>query len=81
MQDKGSLFWKKRWYSICSMHREYDKDCNMCNAGTWNNVWGLAIMGKIYDINPVLWMWLVNDKKFKKGRWNEFKETQKNLYN
>jgi len=24
-----------RWFSICSIHREYDKDCNCCKCGKW----------------------------------------------
>ena len=77
LSDKGHLFWRKQWYSYCSAHREYDKDCNICQHGTWENVWKMAVMGYIYDKSPVLWMWLVNDKKFKKGRWKDHVETHK----
>ena len=35
----GRLWWKKRWFSICSAHGEYNEACGMCKAGYWKNVW------------------------------------------
>ena len=80
MNDRGHLFWKKRWNSICSAHQTHDENCPMCQAGYWENVWLGAFMGTIYDSHPVLWMWLVNGKKFKKGRWKEHVETRKSIF-
>lgn len=42
---QGKLFWKKRWYSICSAHVTYDDTCPRCKVGAWHNVWGIAISG------------------------------------
>lgn len=29
-----SLF-NRYWYSLCSAHRKYDKNCDMCQGGSW----------------------------------------------
>jgi|AntAceMinimDraft_16_1070373.scaffolds.fasta_scaffold16553_3 hypothetical protein len=60
IREKGKFFWKKRWYSICSIHYEYNKECPMCNAGTWSNVWGTAISSFFCDHLYKLWFWWVN---------------------
>jgi hypothetical protein len=26
------------WHSICSIHRSHNKDCGMCNAGSWMEI-------------------------------------------
>ena len=44
---RGKLWWKDEWYSLCSAHQEYDKDCEICQHGRWTNVWKLEI-SKIY---------------------------------
>jgi len=36
---KGWGLWKKEWYSICSQHQQYNKDCYICHYGTWENCW------------------------------------------
>jgi hypothetical protein len=59
---QGRFFWKKRWYSFCSIHRDYRKDCHICNVGIWHNVWRTHISGLIYDIAPKFWVWWVNKK-------------------
>jgi hypothetical protein len=38
-RTKGFLFWKKRYYSICSRHQIYDENCDICNKGFWINIW------------------------------------------
>ena len=43
LTTKGKFFWKKRWYSICSAHVEYDENCPRCKVGAWHNMWGIAI--------------------------------------
>lgn len=62
-KDKGILFWRKRWFSICSMHRIHDDNCNMCRAGHWTNVWAYHIEGFVYDWFPNFWSWWVNRKR------------------
>jgi len=72
MREKGKFFWKKKWYSICSMHYEYNKDCNMCRTGVWKNVWSSNISEWIFDNFPNFWRWYVNLNKYK--RINSIKE-------
>jgi len=60
MREKGFFFWKERWYSFCSAHREYDKDCPRCKAGSWKNVWMVAINGFLHDNCYKYWHWRVN---------------------
>lgn len=43
MRDKGILWWKKRWYSYCSMYREYKDD--LCNLGSYEYI----CIEKIYN--------------------------------
>lgn len=68
MLTKGKYFWKKSWYSICSMHREHDETCNICKSGTWENNWLVVIDGFIHDHCYKLWYWNANrkPKKFMK---------------
>ena len=35
---KGKFFWKYNWFSVCSAHKIYDKNCSTCNVGSWCNV-------------------------------------------
>lgn len=55
MISRGKYWYKYEWYSICSVHREYNKDCKMCNSGSWINVWKNFIDSIMYDISPKLW--------------------------
>lgn len=63
MRDKGKYFWKERWFSICSTHQKYNKECNTCNVGTWENVWRTNIEKVIFTISPKLYKWLLKFKK------------------
>ena len=56
MISRGKYWYKYEWYSICSVHREYNKDCKICNTGSWVNVWKNYIDNIIYDISPKLWV-------------------------
>ena len=51
MRTKGKLCWKYEWYSICSQHQEYNKDCEICNHGSWHNVWKKNINKFFGNIN------------------------------
>lgn len=57
MKDKGMLFWKKRWFSICSAHHSYQKDCKLCNAGSYYNAWSVKWSQLIYKLFPETWRW------------------------
>ena len=63
MRDKGKYFWKERWFSLCSAHQKYNKECNTCNVGTWENVWRTNIEKVIFTISPKLYKWLLKFKK------------------
>jgi hypothetical protein len=62
MRDKGKFFCKERWFSLCSEHQQYNKECNTCNIGTWGNIWRTNIEKVIFIISPRLCRLL----KFKK---------------
>ena len=57
--DSGKFFWRKRWYSICSAHQSHKEDCNMCNVGSWHNVWLSQCSNIIYRISPKAYTWLL----------------------
>ena len=57
---RGKLWWEERWYSFCSIHREYDETCNICNLGSWVNTWKHNVSSIIYDMFPGLWRWWIN---------------------
>ena len=58
---RGKGLKKQRWYSICSRHMIHDNNCNICNTGSWENVWMLAISGWFYKHFTKLWVWWVNN--------------------
>lgn len=58
---KGKWIWKEKWYSICSIHMNYDKNCSMCTTGSWHNVWMLKINSWFHDHTYRLWRWWVNN--------------------
>ena len=68
MRSKGKLFWRSEWYSICSMHYEYNKDCRACNAGSWENVILTKISSFVFDHFPNLWIIWANRKYFNKHK-------------
>jgi len=53
---------KQEWYSICSKHMVYDKNCNMCNAGVWCNVWKNNLSKFIFKYFPKFWHWIISIK-------------------
>lgn len=55
MKTKGKLFYKKEWYSICSLHKKPIPDCIMCNSGQWYNLLKRKIEICIYKFFPKLW--------------------------
>jgi len=75
MRTRGKFIRKERWYSLCSMHQEYNEDCDMCKSGTWNNVVTLWFDGLLHDLAYPLWYHRKNGeyppKNFKKNLKNE----------
>lgn len=63
MKDKGFFIFKKRWYSICSAHQEYQHDCALCNVGNWHSVLLGKIENIINKISPSLYKILMKYKK------------------
>jgi len=55
MTVRGKGLRKQKWFSICSTHRDHDKNCPRCQIGSWNNVWKLAIEGWFHD--HIYWLW------------------------
>jgi hypothetical protein len=68
MKAKGKYFWKKEWYSICSMHRDGKDGCPMCETGKWVNVWMHNVSSFIYGNWPNFWRWWANLSWNKKKR-------------
>lgn len=64
MRDRGKYLNKERWVSICSAHREYNKDCKICNTGTWKNILVMNISSFIYKRAPKLWKWCIKKGLF-----------------
>lgn len=60
MRTKGKFFWRKSWYSICSVHFNYKNDCGMCNAGSWHYDILSKIDGIIHDHWYSLWFYWHN---------------------
>lgn len=57
---KDKFLWKKEWYSICSIHRDYDKNCELCKTGSWHNIIITKISSFIYNKYPKMWVLLKN---------------------
>ena len=73
MRTRGKFIRKEVWYSICSIHGEYDEDCHMCKTGEWNNVVEIWFDGLLYKISYPLWFYKMNGEFPPKG----FKKTLK----
>ena len=56
----GKLWWKKDWYSICSMHRIHRDDCIRCNTGEYINRWWHNISNIIFKYFPKFWIRIKN---------------------
>lgn len=52
---RGKLFWKERWFSICSAHIDRNPDCAQCDHGHWVNVFSNRVQKKIFNISPKIW--------------------------
>lgn len=54
--------WKREWYSICSRHRHRDNTCDLCQVGSWKNIWKHKLCHVFYKCCPKLWIWWRNRK-------------------
>lgn len=45
----------RAWYSLCSMHREYEPNCRLCNAGHWAFEPGARLGRLTFKLAPNLW--------------------------
>lgn len=58
---------KKEWISFCSIHQEYQKDCDICNTGMWINVYWNKFDKLMWSLFPKLWLWYVNKNHYDKS--------------
>lgn len=63
LKDKGALWWKRRWISVCSMHQKSQWSCSICQTGHWSNVWAMALSRAVFFVAPKFWIAWVNYKK------------------
>lgn len=62
METKGKFFWKKRYYSICSIHGlKPNSNCSLCKRGGWYNVWNLNISSFFHEHFTRVWCWWQNN--------------------
>jgi len=66
LKTRGFGPWRYEWYSICSKHYHHKDTCNLCQAGSWVNVYEHAITSYICKADYPLWLWWVNDSKYPK---------------
>lgn len=59
-RTRGRGPFKEDWISLCSAHRRYREDCELCNAGHWSNHWMAAFGHLFWVISPDLWRKLAN---------------------
>jgi len=57
-----------RWFSICSLHKEYKSDCGLCECGKWVFMPTYYVEHFLYSLFPWLWRWYKNRPK-RKGKW------------
>ncbi len=48
------------WYSICSMHGEYQESCGLCNAGHWVSRVEQTRSHRLWMFSPWLWRQIAN---------------------
>ena len=58
---RGKGMKKETWYSICSTHMNYNKNCPRCDIGSWRNAWLGAISGWFHDNVHWLWYFWINN--------------------
>lgn len=68
LPTRGRYLMKEEFYSICSMHRESRSDCDLCQEGTWTNVWTRRVGHLVHDHCYRLWYWWVNRPDSKSRR-------------
>lgn len=56
---------KYKWLNICSIHKEINFDCEICNSGYYKNTVILYLNGLFFKLFPKLWIWNANRFKNK----------------
>lgn len=69
-KERGRFLFKEQWYSICSMHANHDDDCELCNTGTWKNIYMSVFSSFVFKHFPKFWVFWVNFNFFHKNRYN-----------
>ena len=65
MKTRGKWLNKEEWYSICSRAHNinhYDPSCDLCQCGSWRNVFLGKISHAFYVVSPFLWRIWANRK-------------------
>jgi hypothetical protein len=56
MKTKGRFIFKSTWYSFCSKHIDYDKNCHICESGVWQNDIIHNIGNLLFTYFPGFWI-------------------------
>lgn len=59
--ETGDFFWKRKWYSICSKHKDHNFGCSKCQVGSWHYVSLMAISERLYLRFPGFWAWWIKN--------------------
>lgn len=62
-----------KWFSICSKHHDYRKDCNLCNTGHMVFMPAHHIGSFVYKVSPKMWRWYANIPRNKRKWLRSFK--------
>ena len=65
MKSRGEGLNREEWYSVCSMHHDYDENCGACNVGSWINVHEHDIDSNLHDTDYEAWYEKANSKSLK----------------
>jgi hypothetical protein len=60
MRSRGKGINREVWFSFCSKHHTYNKDCHTCNIGNWERVIVYKLNSLVYNLFPSLWIWMRN---------------------
>ena len=61
-----------KWFSICSIHREYNESCNLCSIGSWVFMPVYYVEHIVYKYVPFVWRYFANTPRAQKNFKNKF---------
>jgi hypothetical protein len=67
-----------RWFSICSAHPWYDKECQQCQVGSWYFMPFYYVGRFFYWLSPGLWRLWANRGNVKARFKNQFTDRDGN---